>query len=133
MEAVRQENNIKVQRAAPWCQANSTPELSLADIQKAEREKRAEQAALLQQQRAQMVMQEQQSVIEKQSIQLNWAKKPPEPRKVKSLAEIQQEEQDRLSKVGIYVNILDIVIKVDCDYCTTVGKINFRIWQQIRS
>lgn len=84
---------------APWSQANSTPELNLADIQKAEREKRAEQAALLQQQRAQQFYQEQQSVQEKQSIQLNWANKPPEPRKVKSLVEIQQEEQDRLAKV----------------------------------
>lgn len=95
----RLENNVKVSRNAPWSQANSTPELSLADIQKAEREKRAEQAALLQMQRAQQTIQDQQqSVIEKQTLQFSWAKKLPESGKVKTFAEIQQEEQDRVTK-----------------------------------
>ncbi|KAK5644037.1 hypothetical protein RI129_007882 [Pyrocoelia pectoralis] len=83
----RLENNVKVSRNAPWSQANSTPELSLADIQKAEREKRAEQAALLQMQ-----------LIEKQTLQFSWAKKAPDSGKVKTFAEIQQEEQDRVAK-----------------------------------
>ncbi|KAF5274864.1 hypothetical protein FQA39_LY07046 [Lamprigera yunnana] len=97
-EAVYNENNVRLVRNAPWNQTNSTPELSLADIQKAEREKRAEQAALLQQQRAQQILQEQQATLEKQSLQFTWAKKPPEAAKVKTLSEIQQEEQDRLAK-----------------------------------
>jgi len=97
-EAARQENIAKISKVAPWSQPNSTPELSLADIQRLEREKRAEQAALLQQQRNQQMLQEQQTTTEKQLISLNWAKKPLETRKVKSFAEIQQEEQDRLMK-----------------------------------
>lgn len=36
-------------------------------------------------------------------IHLSWAKKPVEPRKVKSLAEIQAEEQEMLAKV-IFMN-----------------------------
>ncbi|XP_031339420.1 GRB10-interacting GYF protein 2 isoform X2 [Photinus pyralis] len=97
-EQNRIENSNKASRSAPWSQANSTPELSLADIQKAEREKRAEQAALLQMQRAQQTLHEQQTVVEKQSLQFSWAKKLPESGKVKTLAEIQQEEQDRAAK-----------------------------------
>ncbi|KAF5296951.1 hypothetical protein FQR65_LT10103 [Abscondita terminalis] len=97
-EIARLESNVKSGRSAPWSQPNSTPELSLADIQKAEKEKRAEQAALLQQQRAQQVLQEQQTVTEKQNLQFTWAKKPPEATSYKTLAEIQQEEQDRLAK-----------------------------------
>lgn len=48
MEAAKHENQIKLTKAAPWCQSNNTHGASLAEIQKAEREKRAEQAALLQ-------------------------------------------------------------------------------------
>lgn len=40
-------------------------------------------------------------------IHLSWAKKPVEPRKVKSLAEIQAEEQERLAKVNIFFSLLD--------------------------
>ncbi|KAK4887571.1 hypothetical protein RN001_003842 [Aquatica leii] len=97
-EMARLEGNMKSGRSAPWSQPNSTPELSLADIQKAEKEKRAEQAALLQQQRAQQMLQEQQATHEKQNLQFSWAKKPPEASTYKTLAEIQQEEQDRLAK-----------------------------------
>lgn len=52
MQEQQQQQRTKV---APWCQAASTVTtpggLSLAEIQRLEREKRAEQAALLQQQK----------------------------------------------------------------------------------
>lgn len=44
----------------------------------------------------QQLQQQQEKVA---GIHLNWAKKPVEPRKVKSLAEIQAEEQEMLAKV----------------------------------
>lgn len=44
----------------------------------------------------QQIQQQQEKVA---GIHLNWAKKPVEPRKVKSLAEIQAEEQEMLAKV----------------------------------
>lgn len=45
----------------------------------------------------QQLQQQQEKVT---GIHLNWAKKPVEARKVKSLAEIQAEEQEMLSKVN---------------------------------
>ncbi|CAG9864477.1 unnamed protein product [Phyllotreta striolata] len=105
-EARRQEEEKRLQqehqrqaKAAPWCQANSNMGLSLAEIQKAEREKRAIDAALQIQRQQQEKEQQQQSQQEKTANpQFNWAKKPVEARKVKSLAEIQAEEQEKLSK-----------------------------------
>ncbi|GJQ65513.1 hypothetical protein Trydic_g7614 [Trypoxylus dichotomus] len=88
----------KLTKIAPWSQSNVSSGPSLADIQKAEREKRAEQV-LLQQQRAQQQQNLEQQTIEKpSSMQLSWANKPIQPRQVKSLAEIQAEEQERLAK-----------------------------------
>lgn len=126
-EMVRQpqQNSIPISKAAPWSQPSLPAGASLEEIQKAERQKRAEQAALLQQQRA-LQQQQQQQVIISQSrfvlwfyliffvtikeqqqstdkpgqLQLKWAIKPIESRKVKSLAEIQaEEEHERLAKV----------------------------------
>lgn len=51
-----------------------------------------------------MVFQEQVNA-DKVSLHFNWANKPIQPAQVKSLAEIQAEEQERLAKVP---NILDI-------------------------
>ncbi|KAL1506342.1 hypothetical protein ABEB36_005725 [Hypothenemus hampei] len=87
-------------KAAPWSQANSTVGTSLAEIQKAEKERRAQEAALQAQKAHEIEIQlQQQQLFEKSSgPQLGWAKKVMEPRKVKSLAEIQAEEQERLAK-----------------------------------
>ncbi|XP_019770094.2 GRB10-interacting GYF protein 2 isoform X2 [Dendroctonus ponderosae] len=98
----RRQEQISMAKAAPWSQANSTFGMSLTEIQKAEKERKA-QDAVLQAQKAQMErelqLQQQQQQLEKSGgIQLGWAKKAMEPRKVKSLAEIQAEEQERLIK-----------------------------------
>lgn len=92
------QDQSRIAKIAPWSQSNSNAGMSLADIQKAEREKRAQEAAL--QLQKQQQLQEQQAVQQEKAtgIQLNWARKPVEPRKVKSLAEIQAEEQERLAK-----------------------------------
>ncbi|XP_050307829.1 GIGYF family protein Gyf-like isoform X2 [Anthonomus grandis grandis] len=88
-------------KIAPWSQSNSTFGMSLAEIQKAEKERKAQEVAL-QAQRAQMErelqLQQQQQMEKAGGLQLGWAKKTMEPRKVKSLAEIQAEEQERLAK-----------------------------------
>ncbi|KAJ3658723.1 hypothetical protein Zmor_010447 [Zophobas morio] len=87
-------------KSAPWSQSNFTPGLNLTDIQKAEKEKRAQETAL-QIQKQQLQEQQQQQQLEKSGgLQLNWAKKPVEPRKVKSFAEIQAEEQERMAKLS---------------------------------
>lgn len=71
--------------------------LNLSEIQKAEKERRAHETAVQLQKQAQQEMQQQ---MEKQSgVQFNWAKKPVTSSKVKSFAEIQAEEQERLAKV----------------------------------
>lgn len=49
-----QQEQIRTAKAAPWSQSNSTLGMSLADIQKAEKEKRAHEAAL-QMQRLQVI------------------------------------------------------------------------------
>ncbi|XP_060532401.1 GRB10-interacting GYF protein 2 isoform X2 [Cylas formicarius] len=98
-EEKRQEQ-LMLAKAAPWSQSNSALGMSLTEIQKAEKERKLQEVAL-QQQRAQLEkeMQQQQQQHEKPSgLQLSWARKPVEPRKVKSLAEIQAEEQERLAK-----------------------------------
>ncbi|CAG9766953.1 unnamed protein product [Ceutorhynchus assimilis] len=97
----RRQEQLSMAKAAPWSQANSTFGMSLADIQKAEKERKAQEAAALQAQRIQLekallVQQQQQQMLEKSGF--GWAKKTIEPRKVKSLAEIQAEEQERLAK-----------------------------------
>ncbi|XP_066257263.1 GIGYF family protein Gyf [Euwallacea similis] len=95
----RRLEQLSLAKAAPWSQANSTFGMSLTEIQKAEKERKAQEAAL-QAQRAQereLQLQQQQSVEKPGGIQLGWAKAM-EPRKVKSLAEIQAEEQERLAK-----------------------------------
>lgn len=102
-----QEQQLRT-KVAPWCQTAATTSTpvptgpSLTEIQKAEREKRAAETALLaQQQKAQAAAreaQEQQTTAEKASIQLKWAtNKPTAPKKINSLAEIQAEEQERIT------------------------------------
>lgn len=99
-EAARLHAAKGASKTAPWCQSNFTPGLNLTDIQKAEKEKRASEVAS-QIQKQQQLQELQQQQIEKSSgLQLNWAKKPIETRKVKSVAEIQAEEQERLSKLS---------------------------------
>ncbi|XP_061934620.1 GRB10-interacting GYF protein 2 isoform X1 [Apis cerana] len=99
---------------APWAQAPraptpATPAASLAEIQRLEREKKAEE------QRFQQIMQQQlaqQKAIEaaqeasvtdsSKRLQFKWAEKTTGSTKsipVKSLAQIQQEEQERIAKV----------------------------------
>lgn len=117
------QNSMPLSKAAPWSQSNTTLGMGLEEIQKAEKLKRAEQAALLQQQRLFQLQQQQivclsevlnfnnfacfqeqqQQTSEKVgSIHLKWASKPIEPRKVKSFAEIQaEEEQERFTKVRL--------------------------------
>lgn len=53
-----QQNSAPLSKAAPWSQSNTTMGTSLEEIQKAERQKRAEQVALLQQQRERLQMQQ---------------------------------------------------------------------------
>ncbi|XP_044726768.1 GRB10-interacting GYF protein 2 isoform X2 [Chrysoperla carnea] len=116
-EALRKMQETQQQqraRVAPWCQTGvpgsgisgapgtGTKILTLAEIQKAEKERRAAELAMQLQQakaQAQREAQEQQAVAEKSSMQLKWASKVAgTPKKVKSLAEIQAEEQERLAK-----------------------------------
>ncbi|XP_015430986.1 PREDICTED: PERQ amino acid-rich with GYF domain-containing protein 2 isoform X2 [Dufourea novaeangliae] len=111
-EALRK---LQERSKAPWAQAPRTPApaipaASLAEIQKLEREKKAEE------QRFQQMMQQQlaqQKAIEtaqeasttdssKNRLKFKWAEKATassKPLQVKSLAQIQQEEQDRITKV----------------------------------
>ncbi|KAI4463080.1 grb10 interacting gyf protein [Holotrichia oblita] len=127
--AKQTQDAAKVSKAAPWSQSNVSSGPSLADIQKAEREKRAEQVYLQQQRALQqqnlvnikniglsetivnnvghmfstvpifsIYTQEHQTIEKVSSMQLSWASKPIQPRQVKSLAEIQAEEQERLAK-----------------------------------
>ncbi|KAI4463060.1 grb10 interacting gyf protein [Holotrichia oblita] len=96
--AKQTQDAAKVSKAAPWSQSNVSSGPSLADIQKAEREKRAEQVYLQQQRALQQQNLEHQTIEKVSSMQLSWASKPIQPRQVKSLAEIQAEEQERLAK-----------------------------------
>ncbi|XP_030747208.1 GIGYF family protein CG11148 isoform X2 [Sitophilus oryzae] len=97
----RRLEQLSLAKSAPWSQSNSSLGLSLAEIQKAEKEKKAQEVAS-QAKRAQlekeMKIHQQQQLEKAGNLQLGWAKKPLEPRKVKSLAEIQAEEQERLAK-----------------------------------
>lgn len=62
-----------------------------------EKEKARQEALILQQQKQMQELQQQQ---EKAAANFTWAAKAKEQRQVKSLAEIQAEEQERLAKVG---------------------------------
>jgi lysyl-tRNA synthetase class I len=95
---VQNQGNRGASKSAPWCQSNFPQGVNLTEIQKAEKEKRAQESAL-QIQKQQLQEQQQQQLEKSSGIQLNWAKKPIEPRKVKSFAEIQAEEQERLAKL----------------------------------
>lgn len=68
IETTKYENHVKLTKAAPWSHSNNTHGASLADIQKAEREKRAEQVALIQQQQQQQKLKQEQVKFFKQSI-----------------------------------------------------------------
>lgn len=116
------ENHIKLAKAAPWSQSNTSHGTSLAEIQKAEREKRAEQAALLQQK----IQQSQEPVLEKNiPPQFSWASKPILPRQVKSLAEIQAEEQERLAKVfDNCFRMIDVINCVNSSKLPKLGLLN---------
>lgn len=57
-----------ISKAAPWSHSNLLAGASLEEIQKAERQKRAEQAALLQQQRALQQQQLQQQQLQQQQV-----------------------------------------------------------------
>ncbi|XP_029169789.1 GRB10-interacting GYF protein 2-like isoform X3 [Nylanderia fulva] len=109
-EALRK---LQERNKAPWAQTPramaSTAHTSLVDIQRFEREKKAEE------QRVQLIQQQmaaQQKVIEaaqeasaidsSKRLQFKWAEKAiasNKPLQVKSLAQIQQEEQERIAKV----------------------------------
>lgn len=55
-------NAVAPSKVAPWCQPSAASGTSLEEIQKAERQKRAEQAALQQQRALQQLQQQQQQV-----------------------------------------------------------------------
>ncbi|CAH1173798.1 unnamed protein product [Phaedon cochleariae] len=95
-----QQEQIRMAKAAPWSQPNANSGMSLTEIQKAEKERKAIDQAIQIQRMQEKEYQQQQAQPEKplSGIQLNWANKPVETRKVKSLAEIQAEEQERLAK-----------------------------------
>lgn len=110
-EALRKmQEQQRVSKVAPWASlptpgagtiAPQPASLSLAEIQRIEREKKAEQAAIIaQQQRAMAAAREALEVQQQQERQLGWAmKKPTQPKKVKSLAEIQAEEQEKQQRL----------------------------------
>ncbi|PNF41151.1 hypothetical protein B7P43_G03863 [Cryptotermes secundus] len=100
-------------KSAPWSQQTPGAGSSLADIQRQEKEKKErelreqQQLLLQQQQQSQLHLQSQASESSvsgnsgrsSNSLQLKWADRKPVPvNKVKSLAEIQAEEQEQLAK-----------------------------------
>ncbi|XP_015117853.1 GIGYF family protein CG11148 isoform X2 [Diachasma alloeum] len=98
---------------APWAQAQHAPPVathaSLAEIQRLEREKKAEDLRIQQQIQHQLAQQkaveaakEAAVVDSSKRLQFKWAEKAAPSTKqpqVKSLAQIQQEEQERIAKV----------------------------------
>lgn len=129
-----QEQQLRT-KVAPWCQsAAASPVstgISLTEIQKAEREKRtAETALLVQQQKAQAAAKEAQelqtSAEKATSMQLKWAtKKPTAPKKIKSLAEIQAEEQERIAKQTAEARLLQ---QKEKDVAAAVAYCQTSIW-----
>ncbi|XP_069695255.1 GRB10-interacting GYF protein 2 isoform X2 [Periplaneta americana] len=111
-EALRrlQEQQQQRAKAAPWSQQTpGTSGSSLADIQRQEKEKKERELREQQQQLLLQLHQQQQQQLQQQqqiqaqgnnnSLQLKWAERKPVPAgKVKSLAEIQAEEQEQLAK-----------------------------------
>ncbi|KAI4494245.1 hypothetical protein M0802_009114 [Mischocyttarus mexicanus] len=109
VEALRK---LQERSKAPWAQAPCTPapttHASLADIQRLEREKKAEEQRyqqLMQQQLAQQkaveAVQEAAAADSSKRLQFKWAEKATssnKPLQVKSLTQIQQEEQERIAK-----------------------------------
>ncbi|KAI4483604.1 hypothetical protein M0804_007864 [Polistes exclamans] len=108
-EALRK---LQERSKAPWAQAPRTPapttHASLAEIQRLEREKKAEEQRyqqLMQQQLAQQkaveAVQEAAAADSSKRLQFKWAEKATssnKPLQVKSLTQIQQEEQERITK-----------------------------------
>ncbi|KAF7385552.1 hypothetical protein HZH68_013982 [Vespula germanica] len=108
-EALRK---LQERSKAPWAQAPRTPapttHASLAEIQRLEREKKAEEQRyqqLMQQQLAQQkaveAVQEAAATDSSKRLQFKWAEKATSSNKalqVKSLTQIQQEEQERIAK-----------------------------------
>ncbi|XP_014474042.1 PREDICTED: PERQ amino acid-rich with GYF domain-containing protein CG11148 isoform X2 [Dinoponera quadriceps] len=108
-EALRK---LQEKSKAPWAQAPRAPapaaHASLAEIQRLEREKKAEEQRLQQlmqqqlaQQKAVEAAQEASAADSSKRLQFKWAEKAiaaNKPLLVKSLAQIQQEEQERIAK-----------------------------------
>ncbi|XP_043260032.1 GRB10-interacting GYF protein 2-like isoform X1 [Colletes gigas] len=99
---------------APWAQAPrasapATPAASFADIQRLEREKKAEEQRFQQMMQQQLAQQKVMEAAQEASVadsskrlQFKWAEKATasiKPLQVKNLAQIQQEEQERIAKV----------------------------------
>ncbi|XP_011687407.1 PREDICTED: PERQ amino acid-rich with GYF domain-containing protein 2 isoform X2 [Wasmannia auropunctata] len=109
-EALRklQERNKSPWAQAPRTLAPATHTASLAEIQRLEREKKAEEQRLQQlmqqqlaQQKAVEAAQEASAVDSSKRLQFKWAEKAiasSKPLQVKSLAQIQQEEQERVKQ-----------------------------------
>nr|XP_012135898.1 PREDICTED: uncharacterized protein LOC100874771 isoform X5 [Megachile rotundata] len=111
-EALRK---LQERSKAPWAQAprapaaTTAPAASLAEIQRLEREKKAEEQRFQQmmqqqlaQQKATEAAQEALATDSSKRLQFKWAEKATastKPLQVKSLAQIQQEEQERIAKV----------------------------------
>ncbi|XP_029052326.1 GRB10-interacting GYF protein 2 isoform X2 [Osmia bicornis bicornis] len=111
-EALRK---LQERSKAPWAQAprapaaTAAPAASLAEIQRLEREKKAEEQRFQQmmqqqlaQQKATEAAQEALATDSSKRLQFKWAEKATsstKPLQVKSLAQIQQEEQERIAKV----------------------------------
>ncbi|XP_076652489.1 GIGYF family protein Gyf isoform X3 [Halictus rubicundus] len=109
-EALRK---LQERSKAPWAQAPRappppTPINSFAEIQRLEREKKVEEQRLQQmmqqqlaQQKAMEAAQEASAADSSKRLQFKWAEKATastKPLQVKSLAQIQQEEQERIAK-----------------------------------
>ncbi|XP_046594566.1 GRB10-interacting GYF protein 2 isoform X2 [Neodiprion lecontei] len=107
-EALRK---LQERSKAPWAQTPHAPapssHASLAEIQRLEREKKAEELRVQQLMQQQMAQQRTAEVAQdaamaeiSKGLQLKWAEKaaPVSKPVVKSLAQIQQEEQERLAK-----------------------------------
>ncbi|KAK9875652.1 hypothetical protein WA026_009449 [Henosepilachna vigintioctopunctata] len=105
-EAARQaqEQAARNAKTAPWCHSSSTQGLTLQEIQKLEKEKAKQEAVILQQQKQMMEFQQQQ--LEKSAAGFSWANKAKEPKQVKSLSEIQAEEQERMAKQATEARLL---------------------------
>lgn len=101
MQESQQQQAQRTSKVAPWGQSVASVNVgtSLAEIQRIEREKRAEQVVMQQKALQALKEKEEREQSQEKSIQLGWAlKKTMPPKKIKTLAEIQQEEQEKLAK-----------------------------------